>query len=249
MKFVRDIEAAFSLLTVVPVREAEGARPVRWFVAVGWAYGALAYLVACGLDRVGGSALPSSLMTGGLIVSAWAFASRFLHWDGLADTADGLGARGDACARLAAMRESSIGAFGVVAIVLVMLLQVSAVAAVVSSRTWWALAAAPVLGRFGAAAALITLPPARPDGLAARYAGAETPLGVLLVVATLVPLLLFPPDHGRFIAALVGVGVSQLVPAAVARRLGGITGDVLGATVLLTETTVLVWCAFAPGLA
>jgi adenosylcobinamide-GDP ribazoletransferase len=246
---LRDIAAALSLLTVLPLHESDGARPVRWFPAVGWLYGGVALVLASGAVAVGAADGTVSLLTGVVIVAAWAALSRLFHWDGLADSADGLGARGEVADRLRVMRDSSTGAFGTVAIVLTVLVQTIALAVIVESRSWWALAAAPVLGRFGAAAALIQLRPARPDGLAARYAGAETTVGVLLIVATLVPLLLFPPDHGRFIAALVGVGVSQLVPIGLARRFGGITGDVLGATVLLTETAVLAWCALAGGLA
>lgn len=248
MRFVADIAAALSLLTVVPTRESDGARPVRWFPAVGWLYGGVALGLASGAVALGAAKGIVALLAGAVIVGAWAALSRMLHFDGLADCADALGARGDVTDRLRVMRDSATGAFGVVAIVLVMVAQVVAVAVIVESRAWWALAAAPVLGRFGAAAALIQLRPARPDGLAARYAGAETTVGVLVIVASLVPLLLFPPDHGRFIAALVGVAVSQLVPMGLARRFGGITGDVLGATVVLTETAVLVWAALAGGL-
>ena len=240
--------AALSLLTIVPARAAEGSRPVRWFPAVGWLYGAVALGIASGavgLDRADGL---TALLAGVAIVGAWALLSGFLHWDGLADAADGMGARGDTASRLAVMRDSSTGAFGVVAVVLVLLVQVVAVAIIVESRSWWALAAAPVLGRFGAAAALIQTKPARPNGLAARYAGHESFPGVLVVVVTLVPLLLFPFDHARFVASLGGVVATQFVPVPFVRRFGGITGDVLGATILLTETVVLVWGALVDGL-
>jgi adenosylcobinamide-GDP ribazoletransferase len=182
------------------------------------------------------------------VVVSWAALSGFLHWDGLADVADGLGARGDAEARREVMRDSATGAFGVVVVVLVAIVDVIAAAIVIESRSWWALAAAPVLGRFGAASALIQIRPARPDGLARRFAGPETAFGMAVIVCSLVPLLLFPPDHARFVASLVGVVASQVVVYALSSRFGGITGDVLGATVLLTEAVVLVWCALGGGL-
>lgn len=248
MSVVRDIGAALGLLTVVPVRTQDGARPVRWFPAVGWLYGATALGIASAAVALESADGLGALLTAVIIVGAWALLSGFLHWDGLADVADGMGARGDADARLGVMRDSSTGAFGVIAIVLVALVEVAAVALIVESRSWWALAGAPVVGRFGAAAALIQTKPARPDGLAARYAGPESFAGVLVIIAALLPLLLFPFDHARFVAALAGVLVSQIVPIPFVHRLGGITGDVLGATVLLTESFVLVWGAVVGGL-
>ncbi|MDP2300381.1 MAG: adenosylcobinamide-GDP ribazoletransferase, partial [Actinomycetota bacterium] len=79
---------------------------------------------------------------------------------------------------------------------------------------------------------------------------AERPAAVA-VLAMLVPVaaLLVAPSPTRVLVTLLGVGVALVVPGPSVRRLGGITGDVLGATILLTETAVLVACALAGGLA
>lgn len=239
---------AVRLLTVVPIGRREGEHPARYFPLVGWLFGALAAGIASGAAALDSADGLGALLTAAVIVTAWALLSGFMHLDGLADSADGIGVRGDAKQRLEVMRDSSIGAFGVIAVVLVLVLEVAAIAMIVESRSWWALAAAPVLGRFGAAAALVWRTPASSHGLAARYA--ERPAAVA-VLAMLVPVaaLLVAPSPTRVLVTLLGVGVALVVPGPSVRRLGGITGDVLGATILLTETAVLVACALAGGLA
>ncbi|MBN2847596.1 MAG: adenosylcobinamide-GDP ribazoletransferase [Coriobacteriia bacterium] len=225
----------------------EGERPARYLPAVGWLFGALAAAIASGARALGVSEGLGALLTATVIVSALALLSGFLHLDGLADTADGIGVRGDADRRLAVMRDSSIGAFGVVALVLVLGMQIVAVAMIVESGSWWGFGAASVIGRFGAAAALFARRPAREDGLAARLAETVSPGAVLAMFAAVALLLAFPPDGGRIPIVFGGVGVALGLPGLFARRLGGITGDVLGAVIVLTETAVLVACALVGG--
>lgn len=239
---------AVRLLTVVPIGRREGEHPARYFPLVGWLFGALAAGIASGAVALDSADGLGALLTAAVIVAAWALLSGFLHLDGLADSADGLGVRGDAGRRLEVMRDSSIGAFGVVAIALTLVLQVAAIAMIVESRSWWALAAAPVLGRFGAAAALAWRTPASLHGLAARYAERLVAVTVLAMLVPVAALLVVPPDIGRTAVVAAGVLFALVVPGPFARRLGGITGDVLGATIVLTETAVLVTCALAGGL-
>lgn len=249
MNAVHDITAAIRLLTVLPVGRRDGDRAARFFTAVGWLYAALALGIASGAVFIGRADGMSSLLVAALIVAAWALLSGFLHLDGLADSADGFGVRGDAERRLAVMRDSSIGAFGVAAIVLVVVIQVCAAAVIVDSGSWWALAAAPIIGRLGAALALLFRAPARPDGLAVRFGGRAGVTDVALLAIPLVPLFAIPPAlwAPRLAAVAAGAVVAVAVPGFFARRFGGITGDVLGATVVLTETFVLVVGALAGG--
>ena len=119
-------------------------------------------------------------------------------------------------------------------------------AVIIESRAWWAIGAAPVLGRWGAGMALCLREPARADGLGARYASREGASGLLVA---LVPVLAvvsvpFPPALSRLWILGAGMLVAWLAPRPFARRFGGITGDVLGATILLGETFVLVVSAF-----
>lgn len=249
MSIVRDIGSAFRLLTIVPLGAAEGEHPVRWFPLVGWVFGAIGVGIAAAGRSLGADAGGAqAFLCASVVVGAWALLCGMLHWDGLADSADGIGVRGDGAQRLEAMRGSATGAFGVTAIVLVALLQASALAILIAGGALWAIVAAPVIGRFGAAAALVYRHPARSDGLAAHYAGAETPFGALIMVLSLVPLVVLVPDWRSIVLGTGCVLASLAVPALFARRLGGITGDVLGATVLLSETLLLATAAALQGL-
>lgn len=223
--------------------------PVPYFTWVGWLFAALGLGIVSGAAALGRTLGLSAIVVSTVVVSTWALLSGFMHWDGLADTADGIGVRGDAERRLAVMRDSSIGAFGVTAIVLVALVQVAALAVIVESGSWWALAA-PVVGRFAAALALWHVPPARADGLGARYANSGSVLahGVLLLPILPLALVPVPLDVARVAATLACIAVAAVLPQPFVRRIGGMTGDVLGATVVLTETVVLVVGALTGGL-
>lgn len=248
----RDLLTALRLLTVLPIGRRDGVHPGRYAALVGWLYAGLALGIAAAsavLKRADG---PGALLVAAVIVSTWALASGFMHWDGLADSADAVGVRGDVTRRLQAMKESGIGAFGVVAVVLVALLQTASLAVIIDSGRWWALLAAPVLGRWSAGLALQTRSPARGEGLGARYASHDG-LGWVLLAAIPVLALLMPPAlAGDRLASSValtaaGVIVAALAPGLLSRRIGGITGDTLGGSLMLTETAVLVMAAFAGG--
>jgi len=245
---IRDIATAVRLLTIVPLGRTDGAHPARYFALVGWAFAALGLAIASAavwIDRADGL---SAMLVAVIVVTAWSALSGFLHWDGLADCADGFGVRGDAVRRLEVMRGSTVGAFGVIAIVLVVAAQVGSIAVIIESRAWWALAAAPVIGRWGAGAALSLRDPARPDGLAARYSARETGFGLALQTIPVLPLVLGTVSLGHSgLALAAGLLVAMLVPGPFVRRFGGITGDVLGATVLLTESAVLLLGALVGG--
>jgi len=238
---IRDIATAIRLLTILPLGRVEGVHPARYFGLVGWLYALVALGIASGASALQLAEGLPALLAAVVIVAAWAVLSGFLHWDGLADSADGLGVRGDAARRLEVMRGSTIGAFGVVAIVLVAAVQIAAVAVIVESGAWWALGAAPIVGRWAAGAALSLRRPARETGLAARYASAGGSATLLLQTIPVLPLLAYSSDTRVAVmaATVVSLVVGLFLPAPFIRRFGGITGDVLGAVVLLTETFVL----------
>lgn len=238
---------AVRLLTVVPAGSREAGRPVLFFPAVGWMYAGLWIGLAWVGSVVRGEA--ATLLMATLMVVASGLLSGFMHWDGLADCADAIGVRGDAGRRLEVMRSSTVGAFGVTAIVFVALIQVAAIASILGSGVWWVLAAAPVLGRMGATLTLGLRDPARPDGLGARYASRLTAPELVLAAIPLVPLLVWRPERVPVLAAVMitGLVVAFLAPVPFVRRIGGVTGDVTGATILMTETAVLVIGALAGG--
>ncbi len=242
----RDIAGAFSWLTVVTFPSADGARPVRWFPLVGWLYASIALLIALGGTIVGEGRFGASII-GWLIVALWALLSRFLHWDGLADTADALWGGNDPERRLEIMHDSRTGSFGVIAVVLIAAGQILAVTAIFASGDWWPLVAAPVLGRFAASAALWTIKPARTGGLAAHLAGSEG-IPAWVVAFGLCAVVLVAPTAERLLLFVLGIAVALLLPRVMSRAVAGVTGDILGASVLLVETTVLVGAALISGV-
>jgi adenosylcobinamide-GDP ribazoletransferase len=197
-----------------------------------------------------------------LALATLALLTRGLHLDGLADTADGLGAKapvGDADAerRLEVMRAPDVGAFGVATLVLVLLVQLAALT-VCSLAGYGAvsLVTAVVTGRLAATWCCTSpVPPARADGLGAVMArSVPVPAAVVVTLLSLVAVaalgLLDDDGAVRISVALVLAMLVGLVVAAVAlrravRRLGGVTGDVMGAVVELATAAALVAAALA----
>lgn len=238
------LRSAFAFLTILPAGEPrEGARPVAWFGVVGWGLGALGALVAWAGSLVAGDG--RVLLCALLIVAGWGLLTRLLHWDGLADTADAVWGAHDVDGRLAIMHDSRSGAFALAAVVFVAMAQVFAVAQLVSWEAWGLILIAPVLGRLSALLALATIPPARPDGLAASLAGplsrGETTVAVLTALPVAAFAVRFPVTVALSLLAAWGL------PRLLARSVRGITGDILGASVLLVETLTLVIAAMAGG--
>lgn len=196
---------------------------------------------------------------GVLVVGILALATRGLHLDGLADTADGLAASYDRERALAVMRSGDTGPTGLAAVVLVLLLQAAAIAQAVDGAALGALSdpATPVTGgddtRWRVVAVVLVIavagrvtipiacargvPSARPSGLGATVAGSVSRrvLAVVVVAAGTLCALVgalggLPWWAGAAAVVLAGLVAGLLVRRAV-RRLGGITGDVIGAAV------------------
>lgn len=241
---MRSFLVAVQMMTRVPVRLAsapsdeELARAAAWFPVVGAAVGALAATAHGLLVR---ARLPS-LAPWAALAAAVVVTGGF-HEDGLADTADGLFGGHDRQQRLAIMRDSRLGSYGVLALVLVLGAQVTAVGALPAALAWRTLVAAHALGR-AAALPLTRLPYARSDGGVGRPFARRVPAWALtLAVASgLLPLGLLPWPLA--LAAAGGAGLVTLVAAwRFARDLGGITGDTLGAVVKLAELSTYVAAA------
>ena len=176
-----------------------------------------------------------------------------LHLDGLADTADGLGSRRPAAAALDIMRRPDIGPMGVGALVFVLLIQASALAAVPRPPlAAAALVLAEVTGRVSVVIATAA-PAARPGGfgalVAGRTTGAERALtaGALACAVAAAALTFSGPQLTvRGLAATVaGLLAGRLLQRTARRRLGGLTGDVFGAILQVSATAVLVTAALA----
>jgi len=183
-----------------------------------------------------------------LVVAVLAWGSRAMHLDGLADSADGLGASWDRVRALEIMRRGDSGPMGVATLVIVLGLQIACTAAILSRP--WAAVVIGVMVCCSRAALVIAcasgVPAAREDGLGATVSGVvprvvvlgEWVLGAAALCA--VCLLAGQPWWQGAIAALAGVMVCCAWIAHCVRRFGGITGDVLGASIELTLAAILV---------
>jgi adenosylcobinamide-GDP ribazoletransferase len=266
--FVRLALGTFTILPVPPPRTVDRTTAGRAMLLAPFV-GALLAMVAAGvilfvrLSPLGHRThIVVTLVASTLAIVTLAVLTRGLHLDGLADTADALGVKGDDDGarerRLAVMRTPEIGAFGAVTLILVLIVQILALTACdLAGRGTVGLVTACVVGRLAVVWACTRLATsARPDGLGATVAGSVPVLAaaLLTVAAGLLAVLLgLGDDDGgrRLAAALViatigGLAVGALVVLRAVRRFGGITGDVLGATVELTFTAVLLALALLP---
>lgn len=244
----RPLALAVTLLTMIPLYATpwSGSPPSRrtagaamaWAPVIGLLLGAAAATVLELASRYGHTGPQLAAV---LAVAVLAAGSRGLHLDGLADLADGLGSRRPAGQALEIMKRSDIGPFGVVALVFTLLAQVAALAqAQAAGRGAAAIIAAAVAGRLSLTwACRRAVPAARGTGLGAMVAGTVHPaVPIALTVATLAGAC----AYGAVIAVAVAAGLaaSLAVTVLAVRRLGGITGDVLGALVEITATVCLV---------
>ncbi len=208
-------------------------RAALFFPLVGAGVG----LLQLGVYRILKPYLPS-LVVAVLLVALSAWVTRGLHLDGLADFADGLGGGATREEALRILRDPAVGAFGVIALVLLLMLKIAAVDALGSDGV---LVLAPALSRWSAVPLGYFLPYAREGtGLGAAMASGLRRFELVGATILAVSLSLFYPPRLALLSWAFVFVVSVLVGTIAKRRLGGMTGDVLGANVELSEATILV---------
>jgi adenosylcobinamide-GDP ribazoletransferase len=263
------LRLSFGLFTVLPVAARSGPPPtprqIRAAVLLAPLVGLLLGLVAAtalwgaralllGPDDWGDSQI-GNLLTAAVALAALQAMVGAMHLDGLADTVDGIAADADRDRTLAIMRRSDIGPMAVVAVGFTLLLQTAALAlAELRGHGTIALVTAVVTGRLAAVWAC-RRQAARPDGLGAWVAGSVSPPGALLATGAVmgVPALLvardddpaFPVLPVAVAAVAVGILVAEVLQRRWQRRLGGITGDSIGAVIEVATTVALLVVAAA----
>jgi adenosylcobinamide-GDP ribazoletransferase len=231
---------AFRFLTALPLPAERQATPATWgrglatFPIVGLALG----LILAGLDTLLGRIWPPAVVNALLILAA-VLLTGGLHQDGLMDTCDGLFAPRGASERLAIMRDSRVGSFGVLGLAVVLLLKYGALGGLAPAARLPALILAPTLGRWSMAAAIWRFPYARPTGLGAAYKAAATT--GRLAVATGLTIAIAAVVRGPVGLALIAVAAlaTLLLGSWMLRRIPGLTGDTYGAINELVETIIL----------
>lgn len=229
--------AALSFLTILGRGSAPDARTMRWFPVAGALIGSVVGGVWWSADHAF-----SPILAAALVVAADLVITGLLHVDGLADSADGLIAPMDRERRLRVMTDPTTGAFGVAAVAIVLLLR----AAALGSRAVdvGLIVAVWAASRSVMAFVATTRPYARPDGLASAFLGDRiAPISAVVGVLA-AGVLAGLTDGVAGVAAVAGVLVGTGAVVALAhRRLGGFTGDVLGAAGVVGETVALVVAA------
>ncbi|GAA2553130.1 adenosylcobinamide-GDP ribazoletransferase [Pseudonocardia hydrocarbonoxydans] len=244
---------ALSWLTVLPVRTGApdartAAGAIRWAPVVGGLLGAAAGGALVGLAALGVPPAVAGLLAVGLL----ALATRGMHLDGLADTADGLGCYGPPERALAVMRDGGAGPFGVVALFVVVAAQVAAVAALaagpgIDTAVIGSVALACPAGRAGFGwVCRRGVPAARPGGLGATVAGSQPPWVPGLWWTALAGAGFAVAGARGVVAVALGAALVALLSWHTARRFGGMTGDVLGAAGELAATAALVVLSTVP---
>jgi adenosylcobinamide-GDP ribazoletransferase len=238
----RELAAGIVFLTLLPYQPAQsdsGAelRRAAWaFPIAGVVVGLIGSVVYWLAYRLGLTFWPAAA----LAVAATMAVTGALHEDGLADTTDGFGGGGTREQKLAIMRDSRIGVYGVCALVLSVLLRVSALASLgVPSLVLPALIGAHTAGRALLPAFMLLLPPARSDGLSA--AAGQPPRESVAAAAIFGVLILFLClGLGPGIVALIVLAMATVLLAWLSlSQIGGQTGDVLGAVEQVGEIAVL----------
>ncbi|MEL6913388.1 MAG: adenosylcobinamide-GDP ribazoletransferase [Pseudomonadota bacterium] len=231
---LRDVPAALGLLTRLPVSvdgdwaTARGARSAWAYPLAGLAVGACLVLVVTAASWLG---LPAGL-SAALALGAGTVMTGALHEDGLADSVDGLWGGWTQARRLEIMKDSRIGTYGVLALIFVVLASWLAVAELVQAAPLWALVALPVASR-AVMPALMRLPPARPGGVSATVG--QPPVAAVWMAAALGAGALLPLGWDGLAAGIVILAVALGIRSLALRKIGGQTGDILGAAQQLTQ--------------
>ncbi|TVP71364.1 MAG: adenosylcobinamide-GDP ribazoletransferase [Rhodobacteraceae bacterium] len=234
-----ELRLAVIMLTRLPAGRLKDPVPslaqAAWaFPLVGLIIGAAGWAVLWGAQAAGLGAVLGAILAYGTMARL----TGALHLDGLADFADGIGGGRDKARALEIMRDSRIGSYGVLALIFAVALGVSALAQMDPTMALAALLLASVASRLAMLLALTLMPPARGDGLGVLATGGTR--GALLPGAALVLALAFWLGAVSF-AALVALGlITALVARLALRRIGGQTGDVLGAVQVTGEVAALV---------
>lgn len=227
---------AIQFLTRIPLPVNAGddpeliGRSLLWYPLVGALIGALLYGLAMLLAN------QSSLVTAVIILIIWVLITGGLHLDGLADSADAwAGGYGDKEKTLAIMKDPHVGSLAVVVLVLVLLLKFSALSELLKSGNVHYLILAPMLGRCAVVYLFLTTPYVRQQGLGTNMAK-HLPRGMAIFVLLLfiIPALILQP------VAVISAGLALMaLRYLMIKRIDGMTGDTVGASIEITEAVVL----------
>jgi adenosylcobinamide-GDP ribazoletransferase len=223
------IRLAASFLTIIPLpipvaSEYDLSASMAWFPLVGLMMGAVFAIEDYALSFLLGHAIRSTL-----IVLSIAALSGALHLDGLADTADALGAGRDRIRALEILRDSRIGTFGAIAIFFALALKIVSLASLAGQLRIAALIIAPTISRWSMVAVSYKLEYLRAEGAGTSMLGRDSTRN--LRIASVIAIIAMLPFFSRkvILAYVFGFTATLAMRSFYARWLGGVTGDLIGA--------------------
>jgi adenosylcobinamide-GDP ribazoletransferase len=238
---------ALQFLTIIPLpfsvrcEKEDLGRATAFFPLVGLTIDAmlagLNWLIAPWLARP---------LVDALLITILAVVTGALHLDGLADVFDGLAARGDRERFLAVMKDSNTGAVGAVGLVLGLLLKWQALLAVPTEIKWQALLLFLLLSRFGQVQTIVFAHNARQDGLGSTFISTVGILQLLAASAITLAATWWLMEVKGLIVLAVTIVCTWLLKLWFHRRLGGITGDIIGCITELNEILALILISALP---
>jgi adenosylcobinamide-GDP ribazoletransferase len=244
---MRGITTAFRTLSTLPVpgKDADDfSAALSWFPLVGLVLGGIIYGVAALLNAIPGVVWPEGI--GITCVSLGVFLTRGLHLDGLADWADGFWGGYTKEKILAIMKDTYLGTFGVISLILILSAKWIAIAKLVElNRLQWIVAAA-VIARTLQVEQIVTLPYARKEGTAGPFVknAGQHHRAAAHFMALVVLGVLF--NIGGIVCFVICFLVIKIFGRWCMKKVGGITGDLLGTGSELIELFVLFFLAFLP---
>lgn len=217
---------------------------VKYFPAVGAVLGIFCAAIVGVLNLLN---LP--LMTGAVGFASLIILTGGIHCDGLMDSADGLFSGREREKILEIMKDSRAGSFGVVSMILVAAIEISALAELAKLSTWWLCAAiysAPIIARLMMVVTIGAFPYARESGMGKSFAKFTTRRTIIFAAAETFLLLLPLNFLGEIfflcaaLASLVALIVAWRFATFATEKIGGVTGDIYGAVTTLTEMFALI---------
>jgi adenosylcobinamide-GDP ribazoletransferase len=235
-----DLFAALRLLTRLPL--PHDPAPPR--AAASWAWPVAGALVGVVAATAGTFAMPlGPAFAAALVMAVQAMMTGAMHEDGLADTADGLWGGWEKDRRLAIMKDSHIGTYGVMALLLVALVRWDALIGLLIGDRWIYIVAIAALSRAPMALMMALMPNARGSGLSAAV-GRPSIFPAGLGLALSLGLAVYAFGEETLIVVLPMAGACLILALVARQKIGGQTGDILGAAQQLAEAIGLTMAAY-----
>jgi len=235
------IRLAAGFLTILPLVDSQGDAPeevsasLGWFPLVGFGIGG----ALAGEDYLLGF-LCGDAIRAALLVMTLAIVTGAVHLDGLADTADALGAGRDRKRALEILRDSRIGTFGASALFFVLALKLLAIAATAGKLRYAALWLAPGVARWAMVALACRLDYLRANGAGTTLLAHDSRRNFILASSIAIAAALPLAGYHSLRVSITAAAITFALGALYRKWLGGLTGDLIGAAGEIVETAALI---------